>query len=102
MKPWAESFYNSKVWIQCRLAFLQSKFFVCERCDEAATIAHHKEYLTPENINNPEVTLNWEKLEAVCQDCHNLEHHGDGAVTREDVRFDEYGQIVEAYPINKY
>jgi len=51
---WAAWFYNSRAWLDCRLAFLQSKFFICERCGGAATIAHHKTYLTPENINDPE------------------------------------------------
>jgi hypothetical protein len=96
LKPWAEKFYKSKAWRDCREAFLQSKFFICERCEGAASIVHHKEYLTPENIDNPEITLNWNKLEALCQDCHNKEHHGSGeGIVREGLMFDEYGNLVE-------
>lgn len=94
MKPFAEWFYKSKVWIDCRLAFLISKFFICERCGGAATIAHHKIYLTPDNINDPFITLSWENLEALCQDCHNREHHG-GDVTVEGLRFDAEGNLVQ-------
>ena len=58
MKAWAEQFYNSDAWRACREAFLQSKGYLCERCSTpdnpvVAKIAHHKIYLTKENINNP-------------------------------------------------
>ena len=52
MQPWAEWFYKSKEWQECREAFLQSKFYLCERCGGVATIAHHKVALSPENIND--------------------------------------------------
>ena len=35
---------------------------------------HHKIRLTPENINNPEIALNWENLELLCEACHHEEH----------------------------
>ena len=93
-QEWATWFYNSKAWEDCRLAFLKSKFFICERCGGAATIAHHKTYLTPKNINDPNVTLNWDNLEALCQDCHNREHQSKYSATREDVMFDENGDLI--------
>ena len=34
-QPWAEWFYLSKAWTDCRLAFMASKFFICERCGGA-------------------------------------------------------------------
>lgn len=93
-KNWAERFYKSKAWTDCRLAFMKSKFFICERCQGAATIAHHKIYLTPENINNPDITLNWDNLEALCQDCHNKEH-SCGDVTAEGLRFTADGDLIQ-------
>ena len=33
-----------------------------------------KSYLTPENILDPSVTLNFDNLEFLCHDCHNREH----------------------------
>ncbi len=96
MKLWAEWFYKSKAWIECRLPFLQSKFFICERCEGAANIAHHIEYLTPENINDPRITLSWTNLEAVCQDCHNKEHHGSKeSATGDGLCFNKYGDLVK-------
>ena len=76
MKPWAEQFYNSEAWHACRDAFLQSKGYLCERCSTphnpvVAKIAHHKTYLTKQNVNDPNIALSWNNLEALCQDCHN-------------------------------
>ncbi|MCM8900605.1 HNH endonuclease [Caldicoprobacter algeriensis] len=93
-QEWARGFYNSKAWEKCRLAFLQSKFFICERCGGAATIAHHKTRLTPENIHDPNITLNWDNLEALCQDCHNKEHSAKLPVA-EGLMFDENGDLVK-------
>lgn len=52
---------------------------LCERCKargiyKPGYIVHHKEYITPGNISNPNITLNLDNLEYVCEDCHNKEH----------------------------
>jgi thymidine kinase len=94
MKPWAVWFYKSKAWIKCRASFLKSKFFVCNRCGGAATIAHHIIYLTPNNINDPSVILNWDKLEAVCHDCHNKEHMAKAPIG-EGLMFDDEGNLIQ-------
>ena len=93
MKPWAERFYKSRGWQECRAAFLQGKFYICERCGGVATIAHHIIYLMPENIHDPNITLNWNKLEALCQDCHNKEHGGN--YTADGLTFNEFGDLVQ-------
>lgn len=103
MKEWAESFYKSKRWVDCRESFLSSKHYLCERCstDEnpvTATIAHHKIYLTPGNINDPTISLSWDNLEALCQDCHNKEHHGSHKPEQKRrYSFDESGQLVPIF-----
>ena len=93
LKPWAEKFYKSKAWRDCREAFFISKHGLCERCGRPGKIVHHKVYLTPQNINDPNVSLNWESLELVCQDCHNDEHHGIDAAA-DGLMFDEDGNLV--------
>lgn len=75
MKEWAKRFYLSAAWKKTAAAFLTSKEYICERCGEPAKIAHHRTQLTPDNINDSTITLNWNNLEALCQDCHNKEHH---------------------------
>lgn len=37
---------------------------------------HHKVKLTPENVNNPDIALNWDNLELLCKKCHLEEHRG--------------------------
>lgn len=101
LKAWAEWFYNSDAWRACREAFLQSKGYLCERCSTpddpvAAKIAHHKTYLTKVNINDPYITLSWDNLEALCQDCHNKEHHR--AERRKRYAFDEAGNLISQSP----
>lgn len=94
MKKWAEWFYKGKAWIKTRAAFMKSKHWICERCGEPAKICHHKIYLTPKNINDPNITLNWSNLEALCMDCHNKEHNKTKSSTRDDCMFDEYGDLI--------
>jgi 5-methylcytosine-specific restriction endonuclease McrA len=57
-------------------------------------VVHHRTYLAPQNIHNPELTLNWANLEALCQDCHNREHHRGERRSRYE--FDENGNIKRA------
>lgn len=93
MKPFAEQFYKSKAWQDCRAAYLESVGGLCECClaqgrYTPAEIVHHKIELTPENINAPKVTLNWDNLEAVCRECHAMRH---GARQRR-YKLDELGR----------
>lgn len=83
MQEFAEKFYFSTGWRKTRKAYLSSVGGLCERCLKKglyhpAVIVHHKVYITPDNINDPNVTLNWNNLEAVCRECHELEHAGNG------------------------
>ena len=86
MKAWAKSFYLSAAWENTRAAFLMSKDYIFDRCGEPAKIAHQKRY------HNRENTLCWDNLEALCQDCHNKEHHKQERQRR--YRFDESGGIL--------
>lgn len=102
MKEWAKSFYLSDSWRTCRESFLMHKSHLCERCSTpdnpvVACIVHHKTYLTSENINNPNIALSWDNLEALCQDCHNKEHHK--RVLRR-YKFTESGELTALPPID--
>ena len=37
---------------------------------------HHKIRLTPDNLADPAVALNWDNLELLCTACHQEEHKG--------------------------
>lgn len=75
----ARDFYRSHAWRRCRDAYAASVSGLCERCLKRGLIVagdevHHKIRLAPENINNPEIALNWENLELLCKSCHDDEH----------------------------
>ena len=75
-------FYSSKQWTQCAIAYRKSKQGLCERCLKKGLIVpcdevHHKIRLTKENINNPQISLNFDNLEALCSECHDKEHEAD-------------------------
>lgn len=74
---------------------MKSKHWLCERCGGAAKIAHHKTWLNKDNINNPDITLNWDNLEALCQDCHNKEHNSNKEAVQEGLMFDENGDLIQ-------
>jgi 5-methylcytosine-specific restriction endonuclease McrA len=74
MKEYAKSFYLSQSWRSCRESYYKKQNGICERCGSAGDIVHHKIYISPENINNPKITLSFSNLELLCKECHNKEH----------------------------
>lgn len=94
MKDYARAFYLSRAWEQTRAAYMAYRHGICERCGRPARIVHHREYIRPETINDPSVTLDWANLEALCQECHNREHSA-GAEVREGLAFTADGQLAE-------
>jgi len=100
-KDFAKAFYDSKRWKLCRAAYIKSVNGLCESCLKRGKITpgkivHHKVYLTPENINDPNISLSHELLRYDCQDCHNAEHIGSGeGVVSEGLMFDANGDLVE-------
>lgn len=88
----ASKFYTSWEWIKCARAYKKSKGGLCERCWSRGLIVpaaevHHKVKLTPENITDPQIALNWDNLECLCKNCHMEEH------SRTRWRADELGHI---------
>ena len=95
MKEYAERFYNSKAWKECRKAYRKKVGGLCERClaegrISAGVIVHHKIYVTPENINRPDIILNPANLELLCRDCHAREHEG----RQRRYKVDELGRVI--------
>ena len=90
---WAKKFYSSIAWRQCRKAYTASVGGLCERCMEQGRyspgdVVHHIEPLTAMNINDPNITLNWNNLQLVCTQCHAEIHSG------RRWRVDEFGRLV--------
>lgn len=90
MKDFAKSFYLSDAWRDCRDAYYNSVFGVCERCGKPGAIVHHIIELTPENIGNPNIALSFDNLRLVCRSCHRREHSRG----RRSYRFDAEGNLI--------
>lgn len=78
-KNFDRSFYKTKAWQRCRDAYAASVGGLCERCRAkglivSGEIVHHKKHLTPDNIHDDSITLNWDNLELLCRECHGKEH----------------------------
>jgi len=97
-EQFANGFYRSTPWEKCRTEFRKAKGGLCERCLARGIInagskknplqVHHKIRLTPENLNDPSITLNWDNLELLCKDCHKAEHR-----RKTDMRTDAFGHV---------
>ena len=94
-KPFARQFYSSKAWQDCRDNYKAYRGHLCENCLARGRyvpgeIVHHVVELTPGNISDPSVSLNWDNLQLVCRDCHGEEHSNKS--TR--YFFGENGEII--------
>lgn len=94
-KDFAKGFYASDAWQKCRAGYISSIGGICERCAKQgiispAFIVHHKIYLSADNITDPNVSLAWENLEALCLECHNKEHMS----RKKRYRVDESGRVI--------
>lgn len=99
-QDYASWFYSGIKWQKTRTAYLQSQNYICERCGEPACLVHHKKHITPYNIHDPAVTLDFANLKAVCDKCHGLEHTDNtpraGKPARlNGIAFDEEGNAVK-------
>lgn len=96
-RDFARKFYSSVSWRQVREGYMRTQDFICEICGAPADEVHHMIHLNPSNINDPEITLSFDNLQALCRQCH-IDQHYTGAV-REDVRFDEFGNLIRINPL---
>ena len=93
MKSYAETFYKSQAWKNCRNAYFRKVGGLCEECYKKGKIVpaeeiHHKIHLNPQNIHDPSITLNNDNLVALCRECHRKMH---GNQKRYDI--DQYGRV---------
>lgn len=94
MKEYARSFYKGKQWQRVSRLYMESRNYVCERCGGVGVICHHRKYINPWNIGDPNITLNLDNLECLCQECHNREH--TALVEHSRAIFDAAGNMIGA------
>lgn len=97
-KAWAKAFYNSGQWRAVRELALRRDGFSCQECGARAEEVHHEIELTPQNINDPRISLNLNLLHSLCGDCHKAITKKQKGFVNEDCDdefyFDERGQLV--------
>ena len=96
MQDFAKKFYLSQRWRDMREYAFKRDFGLCVKCGAPGEIVHHKIHLTPQNIDDPFISLNEENLVTLCRDCHAIEHNG-GPATAEGLTFDENGNLIRRY-----
>lgn len=85
-----KQFYATDEWNCFRLNLINERKNICEHCGNRIAksrdiIGHHKVELTPENVNDHNISLNPELVEIVCFDCHNKEHRRFGYQGKKEV-----------------
>ncbi len=99
-KVWAKWFYNSDAWQASRNGYIQERIRidggVCEVCRQRlGYVVHHKIPLTPQNIRDPDIALNWKNFSYECKPCHD-QHEGHGVVRASELvcSFDDDGNPI--------
>lgn len=104
-KDFAKKFYNSKEWKETRDAYFIANYGLCELCERPGEEVHHKKFLTPLNVNDSNITSNWDNLQLLCKRCHDAQHNKayemrrikkrkDSAIIK-DVAFNDNGDLIE-------
>lgn len=92
-------FYKTGAWVNCREEYLKKVGGLCEICLSKgmivpAEIVHHKVHLNVENLYDPNISLCFDNLQAVCRDCHAKLH---GKEKRFTVRADGTVEAIAPY-----
>lgn len=94
-KIWAQRFYKSKAWREgARPQALHDCGYACHDCGDRPTEVHHIIPLTPDNINDPNISLNPSNLMCLCGNCHKKRTLSKGDV-EDGLEFDAEGQLVK-------
>lgn len=92
---YSKSFYNSSAWKKLRLYVCESRMWTCEECGDYGDQVHHIIPITPENIDNPDVTLNERNLQLLCEECHNSKRRIEKDIN-DGLEFDELGNLIKS------
>ena len=94
-KEYAKPFYKSKLWQETRQYILKRDKYRCQECGGIAEEVHHKEWLTSENINDPNIAVNPDNLVSLCYKCHKEKHKKlCNQIVEVNYKFDGNGDII--------
>lgn len=98
-KEFSRKFYDSPAWRKVRKSYIAHRKAIdgglCEDCqDVPGYIVDHKEELTPNNINDPMIALDFQNFQYLCLTCHNKKTFG----VQEAQRY-FFGRDGQVYPV---
>lgn len=92
---YSKSFYNSKNWRKLSKYICISRNWTCEECGCYGVQVHHIIEITPDNINDPNITLNESNLQLLCEQCHNSKRKKERDLM-DGLKFDEFGNLIKS------
>lgn len=101
-REFSRGFYKSYNWKNTREYVFKRDDGLCQDCLGRGVVkygeeVHHKIFLTPENINDMNITLAEENLILLCKECHRR-RHTKNTTTREGLLFNEFGELIAIPP----
>jgi 5-methylcytosine-specific restriction endonuclease McrA len=94
-RSFSDKFYHSKAWKNVRHEVLRRDLFTCRDCHSRANEVHHIIELTPDNINDINISLNHDNLISLCHDCHTKITKGYTGDITDGYIFDDNGQVIQ-------
>lgn len=73
-RDFAKAFYKSIAWQCAREYALKRDRYRCVLCGAPAEEVHHIKALSPNNINDPKITVWGGNLMSLCYRCHKSQH----------------------------
>lgn len=73
-REFAKSLYSSKAWKDCRDYIFNKYHGLCAECGRPGEEVHHITFLTPKNINDPDIAMGENNLILLCKNCHFSKH----------------------------
>ncbi len=94
MQSWAEGFYKSQSWKSIRDTAMKRDAHLCVDCAKHGRVTpaeevHHIIPLTPDNINDTNITLSLDNLVSLCRECHKARH----GARQHRYKVDELGRV---------
>lgn len=88
-----KEFYGGEAWKKCRAAYKKSVGGICEECWKKGKVKHADEVhhiikLNDKNVSDPRISLNFNNLMALCEECHDKKH-----TKGKRYKVDEWGRV---------
>lgn len=92
-REFSRKFYKSKQWAKTREYIFNKYHGLCNKCGSPGEEVHHIIWLSPKNIDIPEIALGEDNLVLLCRNCH-VGIHRTVTTTKDEYKFNENGELV--------